>query len=97
MVTRAHPVHEIALFADQRRRAGIDTSGNSLKGVAPLHRPAFLDRVDHRSKESLCQPASALARPDPPQLPRRRSDRPTSALTVCDGCRMETPSRGKAV
>ncbi len=45
-----HLVHEIAVLADQRRRAGIDTSSNLLEEWHRYAVAAFLDRVRQRSK-----------------------------------------------
>lgn len=45
-----HLVHEIAVLADQRRRAGIDTSSNGLEEWHRYAVPAFLDRLRQRSK-----------------------------------------------
>jgi hypothetical protein len=45
-----HLVHEIAVLADQRRRAGIDTSSNSLEEWHRYAVPAFLDRLRQRNK-----------------------------------------------
>ena len=47
-----HPnlVHEIAVLADQRRRAGLDTSSNSLEEWHRYTVPAFLDRLRQRTK-----------------------------------------------
>ena len=44
------PVHEIAVLADQRRRAGIDTSSNSLEEWHRYTVPAFFDRLRQRTK-----------------------------------------------
>ena len=60
-----HLVHEIAVLADQRRRAGIDTSSNSLEEWHRYTVPAFLDRLRQRVR-SHCdehhQPWPARAR-----------------------------------
>lgn len=45
-----HLVHEIAVLADQRRRAGIDTSSNGLEEWHRYAVPAFLDRLRLRVK-----------------------------------------------
>jgi hypothetical protein len=45
-----HLVHEITVLADQRRRAGIDTSSNSLEEWHRHTVPAFLDRLRQRAK-----------------------------------------------
>jgi len=45
-----HLVHEIAVLADQRRRAGIDTSSNSLEEWHRYTVPAFLDRLQKRTR-----------------------------------------------
>ncbi|HEY3409006.1 MAG TPA: hypothetical protein VGK53_12605 [Propionicimonas sp.] len=45
-----HLVHEIAVLADQRRRAGIDTSSNSIEEWHRYTVPAFLDRLRQRIK-----------------------------------------------
>lgn len=45
-----HLVHEIAVLADQRRRAGIDTSSNSLEEWHRYTLPAFLERLRSRLK-----------------------------------------------
>ena len=60
-----HLVHEIAVLADQRRRAGIDTSSNSLEEWHRYTVPAFLDRLRQRTKshcEEHHQPWPARAR-----------------------------------
>jgi hypothetical protein len=44
-----HLVHEIAVLADQRRRAGIDTSSNGLEEWHRYAVPAFLDRLKERT------------------------------------------------
>lgn len=44
-----HLVHEIAVLADQRRRASIDTSSNSLEEWHRYTVPAFLDRLKQRT------------------------------------------------
>lgn len=60
-----HLVHEVAVLADQRRRAGIDTSSNTLEEWHRYTVPAFLDRLRQRTK-SHCderhQPWPARAR-----------------------------------
>ena len=60
-----HLVHEIAVLADQRRRAGIDTSSNTLEEWHRYTVPAFLDRLRQRIK-SHCnehhQPSPARTR-----------------------------------
>lgn len=43
-----HLVHEIAVLADQRRRAGIDTSSNTLEEWHRYTVPAFLERLRAR-------------------------------------------------
>ena len=45
-----HLVHEIAVLADQRRRAGIDTSSNTLEEWHRYTVPAFFERLRHRTK-----------------------------------------------
>ena len=45
-----HLVHEIAILADQRRRAGIDTSSNSLEEWHRYAVPAFLERLRQRTR-----------------------------------------------
>ena len=45
-----HLVHEIAVLADQRRRAGIDTGSNLLEEWHRYAVPAFLDRLRQRTK-----------------------------------------------
>lgn len=45
-----HLVHEIACLADQRRRAGIDTSSNMLEEWHRYTVPGFLDRLRQRTK-----------------------------------------------
>jgi hypothetical protein len=62
-----HLVHEIAVLADQRRRAGIDTSSNSLEEWHRYSVPAFLDRLRQRTKSNCDehhQPWPARARFD---------------------------------
>jgi hypothetical protein len=44
-----HLVHEIAVLADQRRRAGIDTSSNTLEEWHRYTVPGFLDRLKERT------------------------------------------------
>ena len=60
-----HLVHEIAVLADQRRRAGIDTSSNTLEEWHRYTVPAFLERLRQRTKshcEEHHQPWPARAR-----------------------------------
>ena len=60
-----HLVHEIAVLADQRRRAGTDTSSNSLEEWHRYTVPAFLDRLRQRTKshcEERHQPCPARTR-----------------------------------
>ena len=60
-----HLVHEIAVLADQRRRASIDTSSNTLEEWHRYTVPAFLDRLRQRVKshcEELHQPWPARTR-----------------------------------
>lgn len=45
-----HLIHEIAVLADQRRRAGIDTSSNTLEEWHRYSVPAFLERIRQRVK-----------------------------------------------
>jgi len=45
-----HLVHEIAVLADQRRRAGIDVSSNTIEEWHRYAVPAFLDRLRQRTK-----------------------------------------------
>lgn len=60
-----HLVHEIAVLADQRRRAGIDTSSNTLEEWHRYTVPTFIDRLRQRIK-SHCnenhQPSPARTR-----------------------------------
>lgn len=49
-----HLVHEIAVLADQRRRAGIDTGSNSLEEWHRYSVPAFTDRLKLRTR-TLCE------------------------------------------
>lgn len=49
-----HLVHEIAVLADQRRRAGIDTGSNSLEEWHRYSVPAFADRLKLRTR-TLCE------------------------------------------
>lgn len=49
-----HLVHEIAVIADQRRRASIDTSSNSLEEWHRYTIPAFTDRLRLRTR-TLCE------------------------------------------
>lgn len=44
-----HLVHDIAVLADQRRRAGIDTGSNLLEEWHRYAVPAFLDRLRQRT------------------------------------------------
>jgi hypothetical protein len=44
-----HLVHEVAVLADQRRRAGIDTTSNALEEWHRYAVPAFLDRLKQRT------------------------------------------------
>lgn len=46
-----HLVHEIAVLADQRRRASIDTTSNTLEEWHRYCVPAFLDRLKARIKQ----------------------------------------------
>lgn len=60
-----HLVHEIAVLADQRRRAGIDTSSNSLEEWHRYSVPAFIDRLRQRTKshcDEFHQPSPARSR-----------------------------------
>jgi len=60
-----HLVHEIAVLADQRRRAGIDTTSHSLEEWHRYAVPAFLDRLRLRTKchcDELHQPRPARSR-----------------------------------
>lgn len=45
-----HLVHEIATLADQRRRAGLDTSSNTLEEWHRYSVPAFCERLRQRIK-----------------------------------------------
>jgi hypothetical protein len=45
-----HLAHEIAVLADQRRRASIDTSSSTLEEWHRYTVPAFLDRLRQRTK-----------------------------------------------
>lgn len=45
-----HLVHEIAVLADQRRRAGVDTTSGSLEEWHRYCAPAFLERLKARTK-----------------------------------------------
>ncbi len=47
----AHLVHEIAVLADQRRRASIDTTSSTLEEWHRYCLPAFLDRLKARTKQ----------------------------------------------
>lgn len=47
-----HLVHEIAVLADQRRRAGVDTTSGSLEEWHRYCVPAFLDRLRSRTKNA---------------------------------------------
>lgn len=47
-----HLVHEIAVLADQRRRASIDTTSNTLEEWHRYCLPSFLDRLKSRTKQS---------------------------------------------
>lgn len=49
-----HLVHEIAALADQRRRASIDTSSNSLEEWHRYTVPAFAERLKLRTR-TLCE------------------------------------------
>lgn len=49
-----HLVHEIAVIADQRRRASIDTSSNSLEEWHRYTIPAFTERLKLRTR-TLCE------------------------------------------
>lgn len=49
---RPHLVHEIAVLADQRRRAGVDTSSNSLEEWHRYAVPGFLERLKQRTGHS---------------------------------------------
>lgn len=60
-----HLVHGIAVLADQRRRAGIDTSSNTLEEWHRYTVPAFLDRLRQRIKSHCSehhQPSPARTR-----------------------------------
>lgn len=48
-----HLVHEIAVLADQRRRASIDTTSSSLEEWHRYSLPAFVDRLRSRTR-TLC-------------------------------------------
>lgn len=48
-----HLVHEIAVLADQRRRASIDTSSSSLEEWHRYSLPSFIERLRHRIR-TLC-------------------------------------------
>ena len=60
-----HLVHELAVLADQRRRAGIDTTSNTLEEWHRYTVPAFLERLRQRTRshcEELHQPWPARTR-----------------------------------
>lgn len=60
-----HLVHEIAVLADQRRRAGIDTSSNTLEEWHRYSVPAFLERLRTRTRsncDELHQPSPSRSR-----------------------------------
>lgn len=47
-----HLVHEVALLADQRRRAALDNTSSSLEDWHRFCVPAFLERLKNRTKNS---------------------------------------------
>ena len=47
-----HLVHEIAVFADQRRRAGLDPTSSALEEWHRFGIPGFLERLKTRTKNS---------------------------------------------
>ena len=62
-----HLVHEIAVLADQRRRAGLDLTSSSLEEWHRYCLPAFLERLKARSSNRLRRTPQPLARPTPPR------------------------------
>ena len=71
-----HLVHEIAVLADQRRRAGIDPTSSALEEWHRFGIPGFLQRLTTRTKNSCDEHHS----PWPAQARYARGARSTSAV-----------------
>lgn len=71
-----HLVHEIAVLADQRRRAGIDPTSSALEEWHRFGIPGFLERVKTRTKNSCDEHHAAW----PAQARYARGARNTSAV-----------------
>ena len=75
-----HLVHEIAVLADQRRRAGIATTSDLLEDWHRYAVPAFIDRMKDPPEEPVRRQPPQLARPRPPRPPHERSRRTPARL-----------------
>ena len=76
-----HLVHEIAVVADQRRRASIDTSSNSLEEWHRYTIPAFTERLKFRTR-TLCEEDTSPGPDDPATRDTPATTRPGNA-NVC--------------
>ena len=80
-----HLVHDLAVLADQRRRAGLAHTSDALEDWHRYALPAFLDRMTSRLKshcENGHQPwPSSAATPDTPATPTAGDAQPSSTLT----------------
>jgi hypothetical protein len=78
-----HLVHEIAVLADQRHRAGQALTGEALEEWHRYSLPSFTERDADATAEPLSRGSSVVAGQGPLHPPHRRSELPQAGRFLC--------------